>query len=466
MGIGVVGLLRLFDFIKAKKIIQGVLLALLLIYPFINLASQFHEHNRTGELVSLDYGLNLLNSLEENAIIFTNGDNDTFPLWYAQAVKDPYTKEYTHKAKDINPTIRTEKLIADAIEYKNKECAGIRQDVTVANLSLLNTPWYIKQLRDLEGVEINLTDSQIDNIRPSYIDRDTRIEIGDKNTDQYFILTLPKDQILMIKDFAIINIIRDNFGKRPIYFAITCAETSGFDKNLRNEGMVDRVVKEQITDNIDIQRLEKNLTEVYQYRGIFDDKLFKDDNMLRLITNYGAAFMRLSDQYKQLKNYDKALEYYERGLSFIGDKEQERFQALKNYLYIEAGRIEEAENNTLLAAEKNPNNSQIFVHFAYALLRSNYIDKGFEYFDKAANISPQDTDLASLITQAGLAYGKREKAVEILTKMVNYQPDAREYIKYLNDPDFYLDHTSFDWFWVSIIAIRDKTLFNMHKSYP
>ena len=99
--------------------------ALLFLVPGIMLSSNYHSHDRSGNYVAWDYSYNILQTCEPNAIIFTNGDNDTFPLWYLQEVE------------------------------------GIRKDVTVANLSLLNTDWYIQQLRELRsGSErfINLTD--------------------------------------------------------------------------------------------------------------------------------------------------------------------------------------------------------------------------------------------------------------------------------------------------------------------
>ena len=106
----------------------GTGMALLIVVPGVMLFANYHTHDRTGNYLPWDYSYNILQTCEPNGIIFTNGDNDTFPLWYLQEVE------------------------------------GIRTDVTVANLSLLNTPWYIRQLRDSrpEGERfINLTDEQI-----------------------------------------------------------------------------------------------------------------------------------------------------------------------------------------------------------------------------------------------------------------------------------------------------------------
>ncbi len=89
----------------------GVAAAIGLAVPLQMVSQTWDDHDRSGRYAARDFGMNYLHSLDENAIIFTNGDNDTFPLWYAQEVE------------------------------------GVRRDVRVVNLSYLTTDWYANQLR-------------------------------------------------------------------------------------------------------------------------------------------------------------------------------------------------------------------------------------------------------------------------------------------------------------------------------
>ncbi len=404
------GSLALIELIKPK--LPKIILAIFLIaLPVVNLASQYFIHDRSRELIALDYGQNILNSLDENAIVFTNGDNDTFPVWYAQAVYDPFAKEHIHPAqisdtisinvKDqplIQPTETTKKIIKKAMDYKNEQCSGIRKDVTVANLSLLNTPWYIKQLRDLEGVEFNLAESHIDlcqenpssALYPRPVRDDKQLTIKGATPADDFTVTFKKGEVLYVKDLAVIQIIKDNYGKRPIYFAVTTPDAIGFEQHLQNEGMVDRLVPTKGKNQFNMQRLITNIDSVYSYRGINDDSIYKDRNMKRLLNNYGAAFMRTSQFAHYQKDYDIAIKYMKKALDFIETKH--RFYPSLSKLYLEAS-TSDLEN----------------------------IDKTFEYLKQAVYYDRDNRNLLSAVYMIAEKTEEIERGLALLEMMEGYQ---------------------------------------------
>ena len=110
--------------------VGGTLAGLIMLVP-VNMATKnWFTHSRAGNYLAFDYAYNILQSVEKDAILFTNGDNDTFPVWYLQDV------------------------------------AGIRRDVRVVNLSLGQTTWYIEQLKNREPwgakkLPLSFDDSQL-----------------------------------------------------------------------------------------------------------------------------------------------------------------------------------------------------------------------------------------------------------------------------------------------------------------
>jgi len=412
MGIGAIGLV---DFLRKKsKVLLYLGIAIALILPGLNLASQYFIHDRSKEYIALDYGMNILNSVEKDAIIFTNGDNDTFPVWYAQAVNDPAAHEYIPpsihtRQKDIDgdlyvaqtqPTAKTVKLIEDAMEYKNEECFGIRKDVTIANLSLLNTPWYIKQLRDKEGIEFNIPEKHIDMCQdsrqsvlyPRQLPKDTSIRIKGTSPEDSFTVTFKAGTILYVKDLAVIQIIKDNYGKRPIYFAVTTPDVVGFDDHLRNEGMVDRLVATTGKYQVDLERMTTNIDSVYSYRSIFDESVYKDDNMRRLLNNYGAAFYKASNFYHSSRDMKNAIKYMERALEFMEDKE--RFYGSLSRLYVDTG---------------------------YMLIDEDKIEEGFKSLENAIFYDRRNQGLVRSIFNAATFANVPDKGIELLKKLRPYQ---------------------------------------------
>ncbi|MFC1499706.1 protein O-mannosyl-transferase family [Candidatus Zixiibacteriota bacterium] len=237
------------------------------------LGLNFQRHDRSGDYIAWDYGYNMLQSCPANAILFTNGDNDTYPLWYLQTVE------------------------------------GIRLDVRVVNLSLLNTGWYIKELRDREPkVPIQLSDREID----------TEMGVAAFAQDSTFSIAgidwnVPGNTAIRIQDQMVVHIIAANNWQRPVYFAITVPteNQAWFSPYLQLEGFAFSVLPQPQRVELDITL--HNLKEVFQYRGIVDPRIYKDENATTLLHNYRVVFQETADALLQKGNTAEALALLEWG---------------------------------------------------------------------------------------------------------------------------------------------------------
>jgi len=365
MAIGIIyGLKKIFT---SKKLYPLVII-IAFIFPTLTLVSQYHYVDRSKEFYAAEYGMNFLNSLEENAIIFTNGDNDTFPLWYAQAVDDPYIlanqPHFIPVATGVKPDSLTKAQIAKAMDFKNRECHGIRKDVSVANYSLMNTPWYIRQLRDREGINISLHDSQIEElvtpqrfVEPLYrvtnriaVPRDSlpygewrtrrivnryELPLGHWRKDDNLSMNVIKDfdlkqshlvnssnpyGILRGQDKAAMQIIKDNLGERPIYFATTVGgQFLGLDDYLEDHVMVYKLNPDPISRRkfSPLDKYAEFLENVYTVESIMDSSIYKDEVVARLTVPYVGHYSRLAETYLRdnkpedaIRNYEKAANIY------------------------------------------------------------------------------------------------------------------------------------------------------------
>jgi len=254
----------------------------------------YHEHNRQGNFVAYDYSYNILQTCEPNGIIFTNGDNDTFPLWFLQYVYN------------------------------------IRRDVRVVNLSLLNTDWYIKQLRaDEPRVPINLTDAQIEALQAIPWQKKTvTINVPKAAYEQFYADMLRLDtaivreenpairleveptlygQGIRVQDLMVLKILEDNKFRRPIYFAVTVSPDNklNLDNYMRMDGLAFKILPVKISNRrvIDPEVMWSNLNEKFQYRNLNNPKVYYDDNTKSLLGNYRSAFLTLTQHH--LASYEK-----------------------------------------------------------------------------------------------------------------------------------------------------------------
>lgn len=331
IGIGASGLIELitdkFKGSTQKIIAWGAIAILLLIAPVQMIAKNYHTHDRSGNYVAWDYSYNILQTVEPNGIIFTNGDNDTFPLWYLQEVEH------------------------------------IRTDVRIVNLSLLNTHWYIKQLRDYEPkiLPTSFTDAQINQLQPRRF-KTQKIKIPAPKTEQndkgYIEFTLKPtygNVGIRVQDLMILRILAENFGKRPVYFAITVSQDNklNMDQFMRMDGLAMKVMpyKMERDHNIDPEILQTNLYEKYQYRNLGDPDVYFNDNIQNLLQNYRSTFLQLALYYYFDDKKDQMLEVLDKMSEYIPEKtipitNRDVFIQI-GQMYAEAGRTGELRRRVM-----------------------------------------------------------------------------------------------------------------------
>ncbi len=233
--------------------------ALCLFLSILPARHNWFTHDRSHFYIARDYGYNLLAGLEPNAVIFTNGDNDTYPLWYIQNVE------------------------------------RFRTDVTVANLSLLRTDWYIKQLRDRDPkLPLRLTDEEIARIQP---------------------VPLKGGGIAWKHDIMVQEIIRETDWKRPVYFATTVPLDiwKPYGRHLEMEGMVRRLVPREGDSQINEFTLQRNFDDLYRFRGVLtkdgriDDSVYKDEDTRGMFVNFALAMAQLAQEKAIGKDFDDAI---------------------------------------------------------------------------------------------------------------------------------------------------------------
>ncbi|MEW5700917.1 MAG: DUF2723 domain-containing protein [Candidatus Zixiibacteriota bacterium] len=292
MGLGGAAIVRwLAGGARLWPVIGAVIVALL---PLRALEANCFVNDRSNNYIAYDYAYNLLMSADPSAVYFTNGDNDTFPLWCLQ------------------------------------EVYGVRKDVRIANLSLLNTNWYIKQLKNEHGIPMDLTDSEIDRL------------------EHY---RTPDGKVHRVQDQLTDVILSSNRGRAPINFASTVSAAARkfqgepLDRHLVMTGMAYRLVSEEGEGMVDLDVTLDRLDHVFLYRGINDPAVYRDFNARRMLANYAGGFFAATDSLRRAGRSEEAARLMRRYLELFPDK-WEPYVYLSQ-LYTDMNRPDELE--TLLA---------------------------------------------------------------------------------------------------------------------
>jgi len=353
------GVFMIIDYLSKKlKLAQAAAIATVagfLAGPVLMASQEYDDHNRSHRYTSRDYGINYLESCAPNAILFTNGDNDTYPLWY------------------------------------NQEVEGNRDDVRVINLQLLMTDWYMEQLKlpknNSTAIKFSFTKEQLaEGIRdyvPFYENPSLGIDAGayydlkeilsfigsdDPRTkaqtsngtslDFYptsqFKIPVNKEEVLkykvirpayadriaddvlfsvgkrtMFKNHILsLDIIANNLWERPVYFAITSGSDTylGLNRYFQQEGLAYRIVPVYKTDTeeqagggetgrIDPLIMYENMVHKFQWGNINYPGVYICSVTRRQALNYRNVFgslarslMAINEKEKAVKTVDRCLE--------------------------------------------------------------------------------------------------------------------------------------------------------------
>jgi len=347
----------IFDFLKKYKFnpaMAAVVSATVCLFaaPVLMAKEEWDDHDRSHRYTARDFAFDYLDSCAPNAILFTNGDNDTFPLWYAQEVE------------------------------------GYRTDVRIVNLSLANTDWYIDQLRrqayNGKPAPLTLTADQVrqgtrDYLpvypSPEIVDTSKYVNIKDLirfvgsedpraklrsqggaalaflPTTRVFIPvdsakvlangTVQKDaanqivkgginwdirkNYLMKNDLLIFDIIATNNWERPIYFAITVGDDSymNLEDYFQLEGLAYRLVpiktvnRDGQTGRMATDLVYENLMKKFKWGGLDNTTFYMDENNLRMTMNLRNNFSRLAESLLDRGEKQKAIEVLDRCLKVL-----------------------------------------------------------------------------------------------------------------------------------------------------
>lgn len=402
-----IGVLYLYDLLKKridpKMAAVAVSAVCLLAVPVVMATQNWDDHDRSGRNTSHDFAYNYIIGLDKNALIFTNGDNDTFPLWYIQEVEGvrtdvrvccmPFLPQdwYIDQLKRTYYDSKALPISMDFEQYRQ----GKRGYVPI--VERLNAPTDLKQL-----IEFALNDDPRAMLPSSsgrqfnYIPATKFVIPVDKNTvlqtgtvaasraaqiDSAIVWSMGQDQVYK-DELVILDILAHNNWERPMYY--TTPKQSGsvkLDDYLELQGLSYRLIpikgetQTGLSGMVNTDIMYDNLLNKFRYTNLNNPKVYQDETCRRMMQNLKNNFNRLAAALIKEGKPEKAAEV-------LAKLEKSMPMRVMGYT------PQDVENSSLWFQTGNKEKGRDVAKFAYDNMKDNidyYLGLPSKYFPSVSN---------------------------------------------------------------------------------
>ena len=345
-GIGVAAIIDLLKRLNIKGTAVSAIVSLLCLLVPIQMASQtWDDHDRSGRYTCRDFGQNYLMSMQDkgNPIIFTNGDNDTFPLWYNQEVEGARTDARVCNLSYLQTDWYIDQMCRQAYNSPSVPitwprldyCSGTNEYVEVvpelkqqildfyktnpkeAKATLGDNPFEVKNVlkhwvRDgKDDMHVIPTDTLYLTIDKEAVRKSGMMMASDSIPDQ-MIISLKGKNALYKGDLMMLEMISQCNWTRPVYVAITVGQENymNLGDNFIQEGLANRITPFTTNapgmKNFDTERVYTNLMTRFKFGGLDKKGIYLDETVMRMCYTHRRLFAQLALNLIQEGKKDKA----------------------------------------------------------------------------------------------------------------------------------------------------------------
>jgi hypothetical protein len=321
---------------------------LLFAVPVLMGSQNWDDHSRAGRYTARDIGANYLKSVDKNAILFTYGDNDSFPLWYVQDVEGVRTDVRVSNLSYIQAgwyieMMRQKAYGSDPLPFTlgaDKYIEGKRNQLPIDNK--VDKPIPIRQVIDFVGLDERRAQVDVSGngdylnyipVNKFLIDVDTAAVIANGTVKPYFRDSIVSPMIWKYSesdaykgDLAIMDLLSTNNWKRPIYISTTVPSTQykGLEKFFVQEGLAYRIapVKTGTPEPgefgmMDSNVMYDNMMNKFAWGNAAGPRVYLDENNRRMFSNFRRQFGTLGINLLEKRDTTKAVEVARKGLSIV-----------------------------------------------------------------------------------------------------------------------------------------------------